>query len=256
MANNIVLYNAALLGFSSGILSGRATRKTNPNDYGWVLDNAIVFATEMDSLIPNDNTISQPNGEALPSTPLQSAKSDLLFGLCKSYLTTRFASKNTYLSICQVIKAEYDKLVPSILTNVIFPDTAGGSCVLEWGNLDIATSATVRYLSPGYDSVTAPTLMLQYRIPMSGTLDQARVRCRTPGTPLGGPPGNINYRVRIENGLSPLVVTMHVTALDGQNLLDSAIVNAGDRIHIEVTKPGGIMTSPSSPIFSMRFRPD
>lgn len=91
---------------------------------------------------------------------------------------------------------------------------------------------------------------------MSGTLDLARVRVRNPGTPNMGPPGIVNYRVRINNANTPLVVSMVVTAFDGSDLVNSVAVLAGDLVDIEVTKPGGIMTSPTSPIFSMRFRPN
>jgi hypothetical protein len=128
--------------------------------------------------------------------------------------------------------------------------------ILVWGNLDIGTSTTPRYLTSGYDSVAAPTVPIQYRIPVSGTLDLARVRVRSPGTPSMGPPGMISYQVRINNALTLLVVTMVVTAFDGSDLIDSVAVVAGDLVDIEVIKPGAIMTSPTSPMFSMRFRPN
>jgi hypothetical protein len=124
------------------------------------------------------------------------------------------------------------------------------SSILLWGNLNVGTTTTPRFLTPGYDSVAAPTTDVQFEAPQACTLDRLRLRARSGGT-TGAQ--DITYTVRINNANTLLAVTMPATSLAAQNLVDSIAVAAGSQVVIRVTKPGGITTSPTDVMASVRM---
>lgn len=64
MANNILLYNAALSGFMAGAFAGGWPTDPTAADYDAVATQAQTFATALDTAIANDATISAGGGTA------------------------------------------------------------------------------------------------------------------------------------------------------------------------------------------------
>jgi hypothetical protein len=65
MANNILLYNAALNGFMAAAFAGGWPVDPTAADYADIADQAQTFATALDTAITNDAVISQAGGQAL-----------------------------------------------------------------------------------------------------------------------------------------------------------------------------------------------
>jgi len=119
--------------------------------------------------------------------------------------------------------------------------------ILIWGDDDIATSTTVRYLTPGYDDSVAETTVASMRIPYSGVLKNLRVRHNSAGSGSA----TITYTVLVNGSGSSLVVAMSNTAQDGSDLVNSANVSAGDLIAIRVNKSSSISSSPDNIVASL-----
>jgi hypothetical protein len=132
MANNALLFNAALAGFASGMLAGQNLTDATQADYAAIATQAAQFATEMDSLIANDlaaspqpatsTQISIAGGAAIVpagSTSVfeaQSAKVGLLQALCFGYAFQRFqtgALAASFATGCAAIKAVYFQTILS-----------------------------------------------------------------------------------------------------------------------------------------------
>ncbi len=64
MANNILLYNAALNGFMAGAVAGGWPTDPTATDYDALALQAQTFATAMDTALANDATISAGGGTA------------------------------------------------------------------------------------------------------------------------------------------------------------------------------------------------
>lgn len=126
MANNILLYNAALNGFLSGALAGAFQTDPVQGDYTTIVSQAVIFATAMDAAIPNDNVgASQPVGTAAISVigtgvaitgggtsalvEGQAIKPQLLQMLCFGFAFQRYATGTapTYTTAIAAIKAIY-----------------------------------------------------------------------------------------------------------------------------------------------------
>jgi len=94
MANNNLLWNAAVNGFIAGALAGanqtdpNGTSPPTPTDFATLATLAGYFAGAVDTAIANDNTISAANGTASPNAgssglvEYQSSKPQLLYALC------------------------------------------------------------------------------------------------------------------------------------------------------------------------------
>jgi hypothetical protein len=54
MANNAILFNAALQGYMGGMLAGQNLQDPVQADYAAIVTQAVAWATELDSLIAND----------------------------------------------------------------------------------------------------------------------------------------------------------------------------------------------------------
>ena len=112
---------------------------------------------------------------------------------------------------------------------------------LGFGANSVATTTTTRYLFPWYSDSTAPTTVIQMRVPRACTLRNLRIRHNT-----GAGNGNsIVYTVRKNGVTTALTCTLASTANDGSDLVNTVAFAAGDLIDIEVTKASAIGTSPT-----------
>jgi len=82
MANNNVLFNAAMAGYLDGMMEGRSLTSSTATDYAAAVTEAAAFATEFDSLIANDNTISGGGGATLAPTTAAIQGAQLGKGAC------------------------------------------------------------------------------------------------------------------------------------------------------------------------------
>lgn len=96
--NNDILYNAALVGFMSGLLGGRDVRTLSAGAITSINSQAVTFATAVDALIAEDATITTGGGDASQLLPTTSdiasatlAKANLLTELCKAAVEGRNA---------------------------------------------------------------------------------------------------------------------------------------------------------------------
>jgi hypothetical protein len=126
MANNILLFNAALNGFMAGAFAGAWPTDPTPADYLAVATQAETFATAMDAAIANDVTISQVAGTATvgagTSTLIegQSAKPALLqaivFGVTFSRYQTGAAAAVFTTSVAAVLAIYTECLTKALFT--------------------------------------------------------------------------------------------------------------------------------------------
>jgi hypothetical protein len=130
----------------------------------------------------------------------------------------------------------------SPLTWTLVSGISSAPSVLMWGNDNIATSTTLRYLTPGYTDDLAETIPTEMSIPTAGTIRKMRIRHTAAGTGAS----SITYTLQVNGSDSSLLVTMLPTAQNGSDLVHTVTVAAGDIIRIKVTKAGSITTSPSN----------
>ncbi len=125
MANNLLLFNAALNGFISGAFAGGYPVSATPSDYDAIASQALVFATAMDAAIANDASISAAPGTATTgagSSALveqQSAKPALLQSLVHGITFSRYQTgslASVFTTEIAAIKAIYTQL----LTKAVF----------------------------------------------------------------------------------------------------------------------------------------
>lgn len=124
MANNELLYNAAVIGFVAGTQQGRNPTSQTSGDYTNLVDAAEAFATRVDSKITEDATISQAGGNALaPATAAiaqaQNGKTQLMQGICVALTSGRFYSSEIaadYDDLADVVAAEYAAGIAALLT--------------------------------------------------------------------------------------------------------------------------------------------
>lgn len=121
--------------------------------------------------------------------------------------------------------------------------------ILHWGDASIASTTATRYLTPGYDSGTAPTLTVQYRIPRDGVLQNLYIHCRA----AGGNGNNVVYTVRINSINTALAVTLASNVISGSNTTNRVNVVQGDIIGIQVTKAASIGSSPDDIMASLEL---
>ena len=124
MANNDLLYNAALTGFIQGNLDGRNPTSQTTTDYDALVNAAAAFAVRVDSKIPEDGTISDVGGAAL--TPAdgtvqtaQVGKTDLLAAVCAAITSGRYYTSTTgadYDDLADVVAAVYGSAVSALET--------------------------------------------------------------------------------------------------------------------------------------------
>jgi hypothetical protein len=120
---------------------------------------------------------------------------------------------------------------------------------MVWGNDNVDVSTTVRFLSPGSDSIQAEATTKEFRLTRAGTLSALRVHARAAGTGTF----NLSFTVIINGVATAIVATGAVTLTDWSDLVHSVGVAAGDLIGIEVTKSGIITASPDDIFASLQY---
>jgi hypothetical protein len=129
------------------------------------------------------------------------------------------------------------------------PTDLGLADTLIWGNDNIGSSPTTRYLVPGWDALLAPTAMRNYRVARAGTLSEMRVHHNAPG----GNGNTVTYTLTVNGAPTALTVSMLSTAPDGTDLANSIATVAGDLLGIEVTKGAAIGSGSLRAAVSVRF---
>jgi len=127
------------------------------------------------------------------------------------------------------------------------PATVGAQ--LLWGNNDVGSSTTTRYLSPGFNNSLAEVAPTQIRASRAGTMRNMRVRQNI----VSGNGSAIVYVFRVNGVVTALTVSMASTASDGSDLASSVVVAAGDLLDIEVTKAVSVGSSPSNITATFEF---
>ena len=121
--------------------------------------------------------------------------------------------------------------------------------VLHWGNSSVTATTTTRYLSPGWEDGLAPSTVVRWEAPFAGTLQNLRIRHNQP---LGN--GNLlGYTVRVNGVASLLAVPLASTGVSGSNVVNTAVVAAGDLLDIQVTKALDIGVSPGDVMASLEL---
>lgn len=123
---NDTLFNAAMSGALSGMLSGRMISSATAADYAGEVNAAVAFATEVDSLIAEDATITTGGGDAsslaLGTSAAASAglhKPLLMHSICKGVWDGRYSKSTTaadYAALAAAVKAIYTEAIAQ-LTN-------------------------------------------------------------------------------------------------------------------------------------------
>jgi hypothetical protein len=124
------------------------------------------------------------------------------------------------------------------------------SAVLYWGNNNISTTTTARYLNPGFNTAAAATTTIQIRVPRSGTIRHLYIYHGSVGVG-----GNVVYTVRKNGTNQTLTCTLAASGSTAQDTTNSFTVVAGDRIDITVTKAAAITTSPTNVTATVEFVP-
>lgn len=125
--------------------------------------------------------------------------------------------------------------------------SAGGSQLI-FGADQVSSTTSTRYLFPGYAPAIAQTSPVPCRVSRSGTMKNMYV------SQIGDGNGtNLTYTLRINGSPSLLAVTLASTANTGSDNTNQIAVNAGDLIDIEVTKAGGLGSSPDEVTCSIEF---
>jgi hypothetical protein len=124
--NNPLLRNAAFVGFLAGSIGNRDQQDTLAADYAGQVANANAFATELDSLIPVDGSITVAGTTVVPvSGPLVedlTAKFSLVEALSagvangRSFDDPASATPAFYTQIATVLAAIYAEGVTGIIT--------------------------------------------------------------------------------------------------------------------------------------------
>ena len=119
---------------------------------------------------------------------------------------------------------------------------------LLFGAEAVATNATLRYLYPGYNPAIAQTNAIPVPMTRSGTLRGMYINQIGDGNGT-----NLTYTVRVNGVATAMAITMASTDNAASNIADSVAVNVGDLVDIEVSKAGGLGSSPDEIICSIGF---
>jgi len=121
--------------------------------------------------------------------------------------------------------------------------------VLTWGAGSVTATTTTRYLFPGFDSGTAQTSAIRFRVPRAGKIRKMRVHHNV----TAGNGNAIVYTLRVEGAASALTVSLASTASEGADNVNSVAVANDDLIDIEVTKAASIGTTPGDIMVTVEF---
>jgi hypothetical protein len=124
------------------------------------------------------------------------------------------------------------------------------SAVLYWGNNNISTTTTARFLNPGFITSAAGTTTVRLRMPRTGTIKSLYIYHGTAGVG-----GNVTYTVRKNGTNQTLTCTLAASATTAADTTNSFTVAAGDLIDVTVTKAAAITTSPLNITATVEFVP-
>ena len=128
------------------------------------------------------------------------------------------------------------------------PVAGGGGSQLVFGADQVSSTTSIRYLYPGYSAAIAQTSPIPQRVSRSGTMKNMYI------AQIGDGNGtNLTYTLRINGLVTLLAVTLASTDNTGSNIADEVAIAAGDLIDIEVTKAGGLGSSPDEVTCSIEF---
>lgn len=122
--NNDTLFNACLSGALAGMIAGRGIKSATATDYATEVNAAVAIATEVDSLIAEDGTITTGGGDASSLVITDSATTSacihkplMMHAIAKGALEGRGATSATaadYAVIAAAIKACYTQAIAQI----------------------------------------------------------------------------------------------------------------------------------------------
>ena len=128
MANmNNCFFNAAMSGFFQGAMSGSWIRSAVPTDYLALKNAAVAFATQVDSGIPFDATVTTSNVDPsmLVSTASNTIQSNTMFkpgileGICEAAMNGRYsqdATPSDYAAIASAVVAAYTEAILGLVS--------------------------------------------------------------------------------------------------------------------------------------------
>jgi len=133
-------------------------------------------------------------------------------------------------------------------TGATGPSGSGGGSQLVFGADQVSSTTSIRYLYPGYSAAIAQTSPIPQRVSRSGTMKNMYI------AQIGDGNGtNLTYTLRINESPTALAVTLASTDSTGSNIVDQVAIAAGDLIDIEVTKAGGLGSSPDEVTCNIEF---
>jgi len=111
-----------------------------------------------------------------------------------------------------------------------------------WGNLDPGSSATTRYMSPGYEGTPADTTTKDFRVRVAMTFSQLAMHARSAG---GASANTLSYTLRVNGVLTALTTgAISPATVDSTDAINSVIIAVDDLIGIEIHKSGAIGSPP------------
>lgn len=125
--------------------------------------------------------------------------------------------------------------------------SGASKAILTWGDDNITTTTTTRYLTPGFDDGTAETSETAYRVPSAGTAQNLRVRARVAGSGAA----TLTYTLIVNGSPSSLSVAMSNTTQDGSDLVNTVSLSAGDLISMRITKSASLSSAPDDIVASL-----
>jgi hypothetical protein len=110
---------------------------------------------------------------------------------------------------------------------------SSGTAILTWGTQTLTGTSTTRYLTPGYEGSSAPTVQIDLDMPRAAVLSSLRVRARLPGANAAP---TLSFGVLVNGVPTPLVATGPSNVTGWTDLVHTLPVVAGDRVALIVTK--------------------
>jgi len=125
---------------------------------------------------------------------------------------------------------------------------SGGSSSLTFGNGQVGTSTTPRYLEPGFNPELAPISETAEVVEFACIVDRLYVRHND----VGAAAEPIVYTLMIDGVATTLTCTVNANASGGSDLTHAVVVPAGSRASIRATKAGVLTASPTRIVASVR----
>ena len=132
------------------------------------------------------------------------------------------------------------------------PTTAlpNSSAQLTFGCEAISATTTVRYLPSGWDDNLATTSPYTVELTRGDTIKNLRVRQNLPA----GNGNPVHYTVRINGAPTVVVAILASTDTSGADLVNEVVVQSGDLLDIEITKPvASLGSSPDDVTATLEF---